>query len=153
MPEGNNVPEFWLADSTTASVRTIEELIITNSVLAQALKVLFEGNPNTKANRKYRSHEKTTNSSLIVTMNGDSKEDMCKYASNDLQAFINRTKVLFSSRPMPVVCKKYLPIMLQWTTNIMAGMARKFNSEANSTCSTFLDLQSRLLAMDVEQMF
>ena len=33
MPEGNNVPEFWLADSTTASVRTIEELIITNSTV------------------------------------------------------------------------------------------------------------------------
>ena len=153
MPAGTNVPEFWLADSTTASVRTIEELIITNSILAQALKGLFEGNPNTKANTKYRSYVKTTNSPLIVTMNGDSKENMCKYVSNELQAFINRAKVLFFSRPMPAVCRKYLPIMLRWGPQIMAVMARKFNLEANSTCSISPDLQSKLLAMDVEQMF
>ena len=86
-------------------------------------------------------------------MNDDYKEDMCIYVSNELQAFVNRTKVLFFSRTMPAVCKKYLPIMLRWAPHIMAGMAKKYNSEANSTCTISPDLQSRLLAIDVAQMF
>ena len=113
MPAGNNVPEFWLADITNASARKYEELCIANSILAQALKGLFEGNPNTKCNRKYRAYVKTTESLLIVTMNDDCKEDMCEYVSNELPAFINRTKVLFFSRGMPAACKKYLPMMLR----------------------------------------
>ena len=86
-------------------------------------------------------------------MNGDCKEDMCKYVSNELPAFINRTKVLFFSRGMPAAFKKYLPIMLRWAPNIMAGMAKKYSSEVSSICTISQEVRSRLLAMDVAQMF
>ena len=86
-------------------------------------------------------------------MDDDCKEDICKYVSNELPAFINRTKVLFFSRGMPAAFKKYLPIMLRWAPNIMAGMARKYSSEVSSIFTIFQEARSRLLAMDVAQMF
>lgn len=141
-PAGTTVSDFWLSECVTCSLKRVEELCISTPIIAQSFKALFEGNTALTANRKYLSSTSITKTPIIVTMNGSSVYDICKYVSNEYTAISNRAEVFYFDK-VDAFSKSMLKSLSKYGPFIVLMMYEKYlsfkNKHDNSTLnkSTF----------------
>ena len=122
LPPTRNVNQFWMEGLLGADIYRAEEVFVANEESIQDLKKLFEGNPALEAAQKYKSPVCVPRRPVIVTMNGESENDLTKGISKERKTMNNRAFIYKMNKPLkerftegcltilkkraPEVCKK-----------------------------------------------
>lgn len=62
--------------------------------MAQVLKAVCEGNPNLKVDVKYEELQAIGKVPIFITLNGSTKNSMCRYLSSEAENFAARCEIL-----------------------------------------------------------
>ena len=93
-PMGNNVSTFMYANLLNKEVYRCDEFILEHAGVLQSFKQLTEGSSTLQTDVKYKDSTHVDPKPVVVTMNGESREDVVKWFSSELQAVQNRCLIL-----------------------------------------------------------
>lgn len=94
IPAGNSVSPFWLQDLVHKEIERCKEAVIDRDDVAQVLKAVCEGNPNLKVDVKYEELQAIGKVPIFITLNGSTKNSMCRYLSSEAENFAARCEIL-----------------------------------------------------------
>ena len=125
---------FWLENLPGTDVYRAEECVIEQLDVAQILKSLFEGNPNLEVEVKYKAPIVLPKRPVVVTMNGECREDVTKFISSEFMAFQNRSLIITMTKPLTErLYEGSIGAMKENATYINKVLHDKYGNKANIT--------------------
>lgn len=91
---------FWLQDLLGKQLYRCDELYLERPEIMQTIKQLFEGHANLKTEIKYEGHQNIPRRPVLVSLNGNSSRDICKFQSSEFQAIKNRCYIYVMNNHM-----------------------------------------------------
>ena len=99
-PMGNTVSSFMYADLLNKEAYRCDEFILEQAGVLQSFKQLTEGSSTLQTDVKYKDSTHVDPKPVIVTMNGDCREDVVKWFSSEFVAVSNRCVILLMDTPL-----------------------------------------------------
>ena len=93
-PMGQNVSTFMYANLLNKEAYRCDEFILEHAGVLQSFKQLTEGSNTLQTDVKYKDSTHIDPRPVVVTMNGDGREDVVKWFSTEFVAIQNRCLIL-----------------------------------------------------------
>ena len=93
-PMGQNVSTFMYANLLNKEAYRCDEFILEHAGVLQSFKQLTEGSSTLQTDVKYKDSTHVDPKPVVVTMNGDAREDVVKWFSTEFVAIQNRCLIL-----------------------------------------------------------
>ena len=93
-PMGQNVSTFMYANLLNKEAYRCDEFILEHAGVLQSFKQLTEGSSTLQTDVKYKDSTHVDPKPVVVTMNGDAREDVVKWFSTEFTTLQNRCLIL-----------------------------------------------------------
>ena len=93
-PMGQNVSTFMYANLLNKEAYRCDEFILEHAGVLQSFKQLTEGSSTLQTDVKYKDSTHVDPKPVVVTMNGDAREDVVKWFSTEFVVIQNRCLIL-----------------------------------------------------------